>query len=149
MKSFQRTDRIGALVRNAMADLSHFLSERLSALRPIRFHRTEDEERERLSTENRRLSRAVVRYQLLDSAVTGAPGLLLTLALAAAPVFAMQPVDRENPRVAALAAICNPLLLPYLVVGRNEILLLVPLALFCFAVRDERWRAAAMKRRYG
>ena len=69
-------------VRNAMADLSHFLSERLSALRPIRFHRTEDEERERLSTENRRLSRAVVRYQLLDSAVTGAPGLLLTLALA-------------------------------------------------------------------
>lgn len=69
-------------VRNAMADLSHFLSERLSALRPIRFHRTEDEERERLSTENQRLSRAVVRHQLLDSAVTGAPGLLLTLALA-------------------------------------------------------------------
>lgn len=69
-------------VRGAMADLSHFLSERLSALRPIRFHRTEDEERERLSTENQRLSRAVVRYQLLDSAVTGAPGLLLTLALA-------------------------------------------------------------------
>ena len=48
-------------VRGAMADLSHFLSERLSALRPIRFHRTEDEERERLSTENQRLSRAVVR----------------------------------------------------------------------------------------
>ncbi len=69
-------------VRGAMANLSHFLSERLSALRPIRFHRTEDEERERLSTENQRLSRAVVRYQMLDSAVTGAPGLLLTLALA-------------------------------------------------------------------
>ncbi len=29
---------------------------------------------------------------------------LLTLALAAAPVFAMQPVDRENPRVAQMAA---------------------------------------------
>lgn len=69
-------------VRGAMANLSHFLSERLSALRPIRFHRTEDEERERLSTENQRLSRAVVRHQLLDAAVTGAPGLLLTLALA-------------------------------------------------------------------
>ncbi len=69
-------------VRGAMANLSHFLSERLSALRPIRFHRTEEEERERLSTENQRLSRAVVRYQMLDSAVTGAPGLLLTLALA-------------------------------------------------------------------
>jgi ATP-binding cassette subfamily B protein len=69
-------------VRGAMADVSHFLSERLAALRPIRFHRTEEEERERLATENRRLSRAVVGYQLLDSAVTGAPGLLLTLALA-------------------------------------------------------------------
>lgn len=71
-----------AEVRAAMAGVSHLLSERLSALRPIRFHGTEAEERERLSAESGRLSRAVVRHQLLDSAVTGAPGLLLTLALA-------------------------------------------------------------------
>jgi ATP-binding cassette, subfamily B, bacterial len=71
-----------AEVRRAMADLSHFFSERLSALRPIRFHRTEAEERERLSDESARWSRAVVGYQMLDSAVSGAPGLLLTLALA-------------------------------------------------------------------
>jgi len=71
-----------AEVRGAMADLSHFLSERLGALRAIRFHRTEQEEREKLSIETRRLSRAVVGHQMLDSAVTGAPGLLLTLALA-------------------------------------------------------------------
>lgn len=71
-----------AEVRGAMASLSHFLSERLSALRPIRFHRAEDEERERLSVENRRLARTVLSYQMLDTMVTGAPGLLLTLTLA-------------------------------------------------------------------
>jgi ABC-type bacteriocin/lantibiotic exporter with double-glycine peptidase domain len=71
-----------AEVRGAMANVSHFLSERLAALRPIRFHRAEDEERERLRVESRRLSRAVVGYQLLDSAVTGTPGVLLTFALA-------------------------------------------------------------------
>jgi ABC-type multidrug transport system fused ATPase/permease subunit len=69
-------------VRSAMANVSHFLSERLSALRAIRLHRTEDEEHERLSAESQRLSRAVIGHQVLDSAVTGAPGLLLTLALA-------------------------------------------------------------------
>ncbi|HET9596222.1 MAG TPA: ABC transporter ATP-binding protein [Anaeromyxobacteraceae bacterium] len=71
-----------AEVRGAMADLAHFLSERLAALRPIRFHRAEDEELRRLSVESGRWSRAVVGYQVLDSAVSGTPGLLLTLALA-------------------------------------------------------------------
>lgn len=71
-----------AEVRGAMASLSHFLSERLSALRAIRFHRAEHEEHERLSLENRRLARTVLGYQMLDSAVTGAPGLLLALTLA-------------------------------------------------------------------
>ncbi len=71
-----------AEVRGAIADVSHFLSERLASLRPIRFHRAEDEDRERLSVESGRWSRAVVGYQVLDSAVSGAPGLLLTLALA-------------------------------------------------------------------
>jgi ABC-type bacteriocin/lantibiotic exporter with double-glycine peptidase domain len=71
-----------AEVRGAMADLAHFFSERLAALRPIRFHRTEDAERETLAAESGRWSRAVVGYQVLDTAVSGAPGLLLTLALA-------------------------------------------------------------------
>ena len=69
-------------VREAMADLSHFLSERLSALRAIRFHRTESEEQERLAAASERLNREVVGFQILDSMSTGAPGLLLTLALA-------------------------------------------------------------------
>jgi ABC-type multidrug transport system fused ATPase/permease subunit len=65
-----------------MADLSHFLSERLSALRAIRLHRAEGEEQERLAAASSRLNREVVDFQLLDSLSTGAPGLLLTLALA-------------------------------------------------------------------
>jgi ATP-binding cassette subfamily B protein len=69
-------------VREAMADLSHFLSERLAALRAIRFHRTEGEEQERLAAANEQLNREVVGFQVLDSMSTGAPGLLLTLALA-------------------------------------------------------------------
>jgi len=69
-------------VREAMADLSHFLSERLAALRAIRFHRTESEEQERLAAASERLNREVVAFQVLDSMSTGAPGLLLTLALA-------------------------------------------------------------------
>jgi ATP-binding cassette, subfamily B, bacterial len=69
-------------VREAMADLSHFLSERLSALRAIRLHRTEREEQERLAAANKQLNREVVGFQVLDSMSTGAPGLLLTLALA-------------------------------------------------------------------
>ena len=69
-------------VREAVADLSHFLSERLAALRAIRFHRTEGEEQQRLAAASERLNREVVGFQVLDSMSTGAPGLLLTLALA-------------------------------------------------------------------
>lgn len=69
-------------VREAVADLSHFLSERLAALRAIRFHRTEGEEQQRLAAASERLNREVVGFQVLDSLSTGAPGLLLTLALA-------------------------------------------------------------------
>ena len=57
-------------VPGAMADLSHFLSERLSVLRPIRFHLIEDEERERLATENQRLSRSGGPLPAAGSAVT-------------------------------------------------------------------------------
>jgi ABC-type multidrug transport system fused ATPase/permease subunit len=69
-------------VRDAMADLSHFLSERLAALRAIRFHRAQAEEQERLAAANERLNREVVGFQVFDAVATGAPGLLLTLALA-------------------------------------------------------------------
>jgi hypothetical protein len=70
--------------------------------------------------------------------------LYLIFALIFSLLIARRFADGPARRIAALVAICNPLLLPYLVVGRNEILLLVPLALFCFAVTDERWRAAAI-----
>jgi ABC-type bacteriocin/lantibiotic exporter with double-glycine peptidase domain len=69
-------------VREAMADLSHFLSERLAALRAVRLHRAGREEQERLAAASARLNREVVGFQLLDAMSTGAPGLLLTLALA-------------------------------------------------------------------
>jgi ABC-type bacteriocin/lantibiotic exporter with double-glycine peptidase domain len=69
-------------VREAMADLSHFLSERLSALRAIRIHRAQGEEQERLAGANTQLNREVVGFQIFDAVATGAPGLLLTLALA-------------------------------------------------------------------
>jgi len=69
-------------VREAMADLSHFLSERLGALRAIRLHRTEREEQMRLTAASERLNHEVVSFQVLDSVATGVPGLLLTLALA-------------------------------------------------------------------
>ena len=81
--AFRRTvqERSGR-VREAMADLSHFLSERLGALRAIRLHRAQGEEVRRLAAANDRLKHEVVGFQLLDALATGAPGLLLTLALA-------------------------------------------------------------------
>lgn len=69
-------------VREAVADLSHFLAERLGALRAIRLHRTGREEAVRLDSASERLKSEVVGFQLLDAVATGTPGLLLTLALA-------------------------------------------------------------------
>lgn len=69
-------------VREAMVDLSHFLSERLGALRAIRLNRTEREEEARLADASAHLGREVVRFQMLDAVATGVPGLVLTLALA-------------------------------------------------------------------
>ncbi len=69
-------------VRDAMVDLSHFLSERLFALRAILFHRAQNEERGRLAAANERLNDEVVRLQVFDAVATGAPGLLLALATA-------------------------------------------------------------------
>jgi len=69
-------------VRDAMADLSHFLSERLSALRAIRLHRTQRDEKANLREHAERLSREVVGYHVLDSVAGGVPALALTVALA-------------------------------------------------------------------
>ncbi len=81
--AFRRpVEQRSARVREAMADLSHFFAERLGALRSIRIYRTQREERARLATANERLNREVVGFQVLDALATGAPALLLTLALA-------------------------------------------------------------------
>ncbi len=70
------------LVRDAMADLAHFLSERIGALRAIRLHGTAREEAARLAEANRRLRREVVGFQGLDALASGGPALALTAALA-------------------------------------------------------------------
>lgn len=69
-------------VREAMTDLSHFLAERLGALRAIRLHRAGREEAARLDNASERLKSEIVGFQMLDAVANGAPGLLLTLALA-------------------------------------------------------------------
>lgn len=74
----RRTRRI----RDTMADQSHFLSERLAALRAIRLHRTARDESAALDAVQARLRREVTGFQWLDSASSGVPGLALTLALA-------------------------------------------------------------------
>lgn len=71
-----------ARVRTAMADLSHFLAERLGALRAIRLHRAQREEQQRLDAANAKLTREAVGLQVLDALAGGVPALLLTLALA-------------------------------------------------------------------
>ncbi len=68
--------------REAMVDLSHFLSERLGALRAIRLNRAQTEERERLRAAHGRLNGAVVGLQVFNAVASGAPGLLLALATA-------------------------------------------------------------------
>ncbi len=69
-------------VREAMADLSHFLSERLGALRPLRLHGAQEEEQERLVGLNARLTARVVGFQTFDALTSGLPGLSLTFGLA-------------------------------------------------------------------
>lgn len=81
--AFRRpVERRTGRVREAMADLSHFLSERLGALRAIRLHRAGREDAARLDAASGRLNREVVGIQVLDAVATGVPGLALTLALA-------------------------------------------------------------------
>lgn len=69
-------------IRLKMADLSHFLSERLGALRSIRFHNTQLQEQRRFGELNEQLVQRVIRFQLTDSAATQLPGLALAVSLA-------------------------------------------------------------------
>jgi hypothetical protein len=70
---------------------------------------------------------------------------LLYLALAVAYAWIVARRFRAGPerRLALLLSLCNPLLLPYLVAGRNEVLLLLPLALFGGFASDGKWQKAA------
>ena len=69
-------------IREKMADLSHFLAERLGALRGIRFHRAESQELETFSVLNKQLVQRVLGFQMTESAATQLPGLALSLSLA-------------------------------------------------------------------
>ncbi len=69
-------------IREKMADLSHFLAERLGALRGIRFHRAETQELETFRDLNEQLVRRVLRFQKTQSAATQLPGLALSFSLA-------------------------------------------------------------------
>lgn len=69
-------------IREKMADLSHFLAERLGAVRSIRFHRTETQELKTFGAINEQLVEKVLRFQVVDSAATQLPGLALSISLA-------------------------------------------------------------------
>jgi ABC-type bacteriocin/lantibiotic exporter with double-glycine peptidase domain len=69
-------------IREALAGLSHFLSERLGALRAIRLHAAQQEEQQRFGQHNSDLVRKLLRFQLLDSLASGLPGITLSANLA-------------------------------------------------------------------
>jgi ABC-type bacteriocin/lantibiotic exporter with double-glycine peptidase domain len=69
-------------IREKMADLSHFLAERLGALRGIRFHRAESQELETFGALNKELVQRVLGFQMTQSAATQLPGLALSVSLA-------------------------------------------------------------------
>jgi ATP-binding cassette subfamily B protein len=69
-------------IRENMADLSHFLAERLGSIRGIRFHRAEAQELETFRDLNDRLVQRVLRFQMTQSAATQLPGLALSFSLA-------------------------------------------------------------------
>lgn len=69
-------------VRDAMVDLSHFLTERLGALRTVRLHEAQAQERQSFAVHNHTLVRRLLKFQALDSAASGLPALTLTASLA-------------------------------------------------------------------
>ncbi len=69
-------------VRDAMVNLSHFLTERLGALRSVRLHETQAVEQRTFADCNATLVSRLLNFQLLDSAASGFPALALTASLA-------------------------------------------------------------------
>lgn len=81
--SFHRPIETGTRgIREQLAVISHFLSERLNALRAIRLHATQQEEAVRFDGQNRKLVRKLLRFQTLDALAGGLPGIMLTASLA-------------------------------------------------------------------
>lgn len=70
------------VVRDSMVDLSHFLSERLGALRAVRFHAAQQADQASFAVHNSVLVRRLLKFQTLDVAASGFPGLTLTVSLA-------------------------------------------------------------------
>ncbi|MCX7179057.1 MAG: ABC transporter ATP-binding protein, partial [Proteobacteria bacterium] len=69
-------------VRDAMVDLSHFLTERLGALRAVRLHEAQKQDQQVFSGHNSTLVRRLLKFQVLDSAASGFPALTLSASLA-------------------------------------------------------------------
>lgn len=69
-------------VRDAMVNLSHFLTERLAALRSIRLHQAQNHEQQSFTACNDTLVKRLLKFQLLDSAASGLPALTLAASLA-------------------------------------------------------------------
>jgi ABC-type multidrug transport system fused ATPase/permease subunit len=69
-------------IREVMAGLSHFLSERLGALRAVRLHAGQQDEQQTFGRHNAELVRKLLRFQLLDASATGLPGIMLSASLA-------------------------------------------------------------------
>jgi ABC-type bacteriocin/lantibiotic exporter with double-glycine peptidase domain len=69
-------------LRGVMAGLSHFLSERLGALRAVRLHAVQRDEQKRFGRHNAELVHKMLRFQALDAVAAGLPGIMLTASLA-------------------------------------------------------------------
>ncbi len=69
-------------IRENMADLSHFLAERLGSLRGIRYHGAETQELATFAALNQQLVQRVLRFQAIESTATQLPGLALSISLA-------------------------------------------------------------------
>ncbi|MCX7172262.1 MAG: ABC transporter ATP-binding protein [Proteobacteria bacterium] len=70
------------IVRDAMVDLSHFLTERLGALRTVRLHEAQQQDQQAFAGYNNTLVRRLLKFQVLDSAASGFPALTLSASLA-------------------------------------------------------------------
>jgi hypothetical protein len=70
--------------------------------------------------------------------------LYLACAIALAAILGAMVRPGPARRMVWLATLVNPMLHGYLVLGRNDVLVLVPLALFAWFLLRERWRAASI-----